>query len=148
MRADRFELPLRIVMEDPFPGVAITLQRGGPGKEENIPAAAASPAELVFEFDVIVDGEVAGGGPRFLGPFVHGPPTARFVYLRVGRAAGQPDTEWNRRVKIPLKAIGWAQIRALKPGERLSARIGSRARDGGPACATVPLLGGGWTAQA
>ena len=32
MREDRFDLPLRIVVDDPVPGVAMVLQRGASGK--------------------------------------------------------------------------------------------------------------------
>jgi len=34
--------------------------------------------------------------------------------------------------------------RLLQIGGTITARISAMARDGGPACATVPLLGGGW----
>ena len=146
MRPDRFELPLRIVMEDPVPGVAIAVQKGASGKAELVPPASAAPQELVFEFDVTVAGALPDGRPRFLGPCVQGPPTARFVYLCVGQAAGQASSPWLRRVKVPLGALGWSVIDALAPGQRLTARIAGRARDGGPACATVPLLGSGWSA--
>jgi hypothetical protein len=45
---------------------------------------------------------------------------------------------------VPLDAIGWASIEALAPGERLTAHIAGTARDGSPACATVPILPPGW----
>ncbi len=144
MRTDRFELALRITMEDPVPGVAIALQRGGAGKAELVPAAAASPAAITFEFETVVEGALPDGRPRFLGPCVQGPPDARFVYLCVGQLAGQPGSPWTRRVKVPLGGLSWCLIGTLCPGARLEARIAGRARDGGPACASVPLLGPGW----
>ena len=144
MRADRFELPLRIVIEDPVPGVAIALQRGAAAKGELVQAAAASPAAIIFEFETLVEGALPDGRPRIIGPYVHGPPGARFVYLCVGQLAGQPGSPWTRRVKVPLGWLSWGLIEALEPGTRLEARIAGRARDGGPACASVPLLGPGW----
>ena len=146
MRPDRHELPLRIVMEDPVPGVAIAIQKGASGKAELVPPAAVSAGALVFELEVQVAGSLPDGRPRFLGPFVQGPPQARFVYLCVGQAAGQAGSPWLRRVKVPLGAIDWAQIEPLAPGARLVARIAGKARDGGPACATVPILPPGWSA--
>jgi hypothetical protein len=68
------------------------------------------------------------------------------VYVNSGTLAGQVDSRWTRRAKIHLEGISWELIeRALaSPGTVLEARIAGMARDGGPACATVPLLDGGW----
>ena len=51
------------------------------------------------------------------------------------------DADWQRRAKVPLAGITWTMI---KKGSVIEAHIEGTARDGGPACATVPLLGGGW----
>ena len=48
------------------------------------------------------------------------------------------------RVKVPLGGLSWPRIEALEPGQRLEARIPGRGRKGGPALATVPILGPGW----
>jgi hypothetical protein len=144
MAHDRITLLLRIVMEDPVPGVAIVLQRGVTAKAELVRAAATSPEALVFEFDAAAEGSLPDGRPRLLGPFVQGPPQARFVYLCVGQSAGQHGSKWNRRVKVPLGGISWDLVQALPQGGRLEARIAGRGRDGSPACATVPLLPPGW----
>lgn len=146
MRADTFDLPLRIVMEDPVPGVAIVLQQGASAKARLVGPTASSPSAMTFELEVSVDGPLPDGRPRLLGLYVQGPPDARFVYLCVGQLAGQPGSPWTRRVKVPLGGLSWALIEALAPGAWLEARIAGRARDGGPACASVPLLGPGWRA--
>jgi hypothetical protein len=51
-----------------------------------------------------------------------------------------------RRMKIPLATITWDQIDRLRrdPRSRLVATVQGTDRRGGPACATVPLDGGGW----
>jgi hypothetical protein len=138
---ERVDLPLRVVVEGPVPGFVMALQRGASGKAQFVPPVGGSEAALVFAFEIVVDGTLADGRPRLLGPCVQGPPNERFVYLCIGKGAA-----WTRRAKIPLGAISWAQIEGLKPGERLIARYSGRARDGTPACATVRLLEPGWIA--
>lgn len=144
MAADRFVVPIRIVIENPVPGVRIALQRGATARAELVPPVSGTPDALSFDLDAIVEGALADGLPRLLGPFVQGPPQARFVYLCVGRAAGQIGSEWNRRVKVPLGGISRQLVEALRGGGRLEARIAGRGRDGSPACASVPLLAPGW----
>jgi hypothetical protein len=147
MTADRSALPLRIAVEQPVPGVALALQRGASGKASLVGPAHRSADALTFDFDVTLDGSIADGRPRLLGPFVQGPPTARFVYINVGASAGQIGSPWRRRAKVPLGAIDWQAIEALAPGERLTAHIAGRGRDDTPACATVPILSPGWVAR-
>lgn len=144
MKAERLALPLRIVVEHPVPGVALALQRGASGTATLVGPAYGSTDALVFDFEVTLDGSNAAGGPRLLGPFVQGPPTARFVYITIGASAGQIGSPWQRRAKVPLGTIDWLSIEALAPGERLTALIAGTARDGSPACATVPILPPGW----
>jgi hypothetical protein len=144
MGVERFELPIRIVVEDPIPGMAIALQRGKADKATLVPPSSRSADAVVFDLEVTVDGRLADGRPRLLGPCVQGPPEARFVYLPLGRYAGQAASEWAGRVKVPLGDIGWDQIAALSPGARLAARIPGRSPKGGPALASVRLSPPGW----
>jgi hypothetical protein len=132
------------VIENPVPGVAIALQRGATGEADLIGPVRAGSDILVFDFAVKLGGSGAAGGPRLLGPFVHGPQTARFVYLNAGAYAGQFGSTWRRRAKVPLGEIGWELIDGLASGGRLAAHIDGRARDGGPACASISLLPPGW----
>ena len=55
---------------------------------------------------------------------MHGPPTERFVYVDIGTYAGQKDTLWSRRLKVPLSGITWGLINkvAANPGAVLEAR--------------------------
>ena len=146
MRADRFDLPLRIVVDDPVPGVTLALQRGAAAKAALEPPATAAASAMAFEFDVVVEGALPDGRPRLLGPCVQGPPGERFAYLCVGQMAGQSGSEWSRRVKVPLHGLSWSLIESLAPGQRLEAHIASRGKDGTPACASVKLLPPGWRA--
>ncbi len=145
MRPERFDLPIRIVIENPLPGLALALQRGRAAKAELVQAASRSTEAVTFDLDLTVDGRLPDGRPRLLGPYVQGPPEARFVYVTVGRYAGQADSEWGGRLKIPLGDLGWDHIESLPPGRRLAARIAGRSPKGGSPLASVRLLPPGWT---
>jgi Family of unknown function (DUF5990) len=146
MRTDRFELPLRIVVDNPIPGLAMGLQRGSPPKEVGVEPPVAGAA-LRFDLSVVVDGALADGRPRLLGPYVQGPPTGRFIYLCVGQYAGQADSPWAGRVKAPLGGVTWDLIEGLADGARLEGHIPGRGRKDGPALASVPILPPGWRAS-
>ncbi|HKP37759.1 MAG TPA: DUF5990 family protein [Pyrinomonadaceae bacterium] len=60
--------------------------------------------DLEFEFTVTAK-PGKDGSPNFLGPLVQGPVGERFVYINIGAYAGQTDTCWSRRLKIPLSGI-------------------------------------------
>lgn len=142
-RAPQPVVPLRIVIVNPVPGVFLRVQSGRSDLLE--PGRAGSD---VVEFDLTLRAGPprAGGQPNFLGAIAQGPPAARFIYVNAGRRCGQSDTPWDRRAKIPLTGITREQLAAVlaKRGARLEGRIDGRARDGGPACASVPLLSPGW----
>lgn len=141
MSEGEHNLWLRITVVNPPPGVRFQLQRG---RRELEPAVRTSKTAMTFEFDVRV-GKRPTGEPNFLGPFVQGPPAGRFVYVNSGTLAGQADSCWIRRAKVPLTGITWALIeRARAAGSTLETEIAGTGRDGGPTCATVPLRSGGW----
>ena len=135
-------VPLRVVVEGPLPGVGVALQLGRDGLQ---PPATADARRLTFDFE-LTRADDAAHGPVLRGPAAQGPPATRFVYLCWGRRAGDAASGWDRRTKIPLAGIT-AELLAARAsvGGVLVARIAGTARDGGPACATVPLLGDGWT---
>lgn len=135
------EIPIRIIVEDPPSSARFAVQRG---KSELLDPKTSSQEKLVFEFSMRVRNDRADG-PNFLGPFAQGPAGARFVYVNSGMMAAEPESHWTRRAKIPLAGITWALIaKAIHDDSAVEARIAGTARDGGPACATVPLLGKGW----
>lgn len=140
------EIAFRIIVLEPPPGVLFRLQRG---REELIPPSKESAKSIAFDFTLRVE-TGAGGVPRFLGPFAQGPPAKRFVYVNSGKRAGQKDTFWDRRAKVMLGDIDASLIeKALaKPGAVIETQFAGTGRDGGPACATVPLVGGWRIAKA
>lgn len=144
MRPKRFDLPIRIAVVDPVPGLSIALQRGQAAKAELVPPASQSSEAVAFDLEMTVDGRLPDGRPRLLGPVVQGPPKARFVYLAVGTYAGQAASSWGGRIKVPLSGLSWSQMEALSPGQYLVARITGRSPKGGPALASVQILAPGW----
>lgn len=137
------ELPLRIAVVDPPGGVTFRLQQG---KSDLVPPARDSDGCLSFDFTLRVSNDRTKGPPNLRGPLAQGPPAGRFVYVNSGTYAGQAGSCWSRRAKVRLAGISWELIEEVlsTPGAVLEARIQGTAKDGGPACATVPLLEGGW----
>lgn len=146
MVADAIDVALRIVVTDPLPGVALALQRGKSGSHALIAPSSVSAEAAAFDLAVVAAPAKSGPAPRLLGPFVQGPPDKRFVYLCIGKYAGDPASPWARRTKIPLAGLTWPLIEALRGDGCLEARIAGRARDGSPACASIALLPPGWRA--
>jgi hypothetical protein len=112
------------------------------GRDELIPPTEASSGAVAFDFEITVD--TSGPVPNFLGKFAQGPKDQRFVYVNSGTYAGQKHTCWSRRAKISLMSITGIQIEEAlsSPGARLEAEIAGTGRDGGPMCASVPIVGG------
>jgi len=137
------ELKLTIVLERPTAGCDYGLQKGKGNDYETVQTQRGANKDLIFNFTVRVT-EAKNGRPNFLGPFAQGSADGRFVYLDIGTYAGQKNTAWARRLKIPLAGIEWPAIEsALKAGTPLQARVaGSGGRDGGPTCGTIkPFMG-------
>ena len=80
--------------------------------------------------------------PTLNGPFVQGPPAERFVYLDIGTYAGQTDTQWSRRLKVPLAGITAKMVEQVSGSAVLEASVPGTGRDGGPNCATVKDFSG------
>lgn len=140
------ELSIRLVLVDPPPGVDFGIQRGGGAHYETLfvqQGKQGKQGDVIFDFSLSVTENRKDSLPNFKGPFVQGPSSSRFIYIDVGTCAGQKNTQWPRRMKVPLQGITWALIRQAtsKPGRKLVARIPGKGKDGGPNCATVHLLG-------
>jgi hypothetical protein len=137
------ELPIRVTVVGWPPGVTFAMQRG---KDELLPPSKVSANSLVFDLSIRVSERQSSGAPNVLGPYAQGQPDDRFLYLNSGTMAGQKDSCWTRRAKIKTGGINWKLIEKTlaTPGAVLEVVIDGRAKDGGPCCATVPLVDGGW----
>ena len=131
---DQHKIRLRIVIDHPVAGVLHSLQAKDDHPLNPIASMAGEP--IAFEFAIRV-----APGPRFLGDQVRREgPTRRFVYIRVGKSAGDPTSPWDRRMKVDIHDI---------PAEILGDAVAGRGvvelvvhgtgRDGSPACATVSV---------
>jgi hypothetical protein len=125
------EVALRIVLQAPPADVDFALQKGRGSAYETVLKQRSKGKDLEFDFTVAVKSgkDVL---PDFAGPFVQGPSGERFVYLDIGTCAGQMNTPWSRRLKIPLSGITWELVRA---GKVLVALVPGTGTDGGPSCA-------------
>ena len=132
-------LNLRLIVTDPLPGVHCAMQRG----KSELLAPAFSPNALTFDFAVQID--LSKDPISLTGEFTQGPPAKRFVYVNSGSYAAQAGTTWSRRAKVPLTGIPIALAQeAIARNGKLEARVHGIAKDGGPFCASVPLLSD-WT---
>lgn len=134
------ELPIRIAVLHVPPGVTFAIQRG---KDELLPPSRSKDGSLIFDLSVRVSERKGGGSANVLGPYAQGKPDDRFIYLNSGTMAGQSESCFTRRAKIKTAGITWKLVeQALADEAIVETQIEGRARDGGPCCATVPLLGG------
>ena len=111
--------------------VSVGVQR----KAEVVERVPARSPSAVWEFDVTareIDGLLDVGGP-----WVHGRPGARFLYLSWGRVHGDTFSMF-RRAKLLFGDIPTAMLRAAYSGEGvLVAQLGLTDELGGPRCARV-----------
>jgi hypothetical protein len=137
------ELTLKIILENPPGDVDFGLQKGSGNKYETIQIQRSSNKNLEFEFSITVKLN-KDGLPHFLGVFVQGPINQRFIYIDIGTYAGQKDTSWSRRLKIPLTGINLDTIKEMSTDSNkiLEAKVPGTGRDNGPNCATVKPFAG------
>jgi hypothetical protein len=133
-------LTLRIVLERPPAGIDFALQKGsGQAYQMEQKQRSSTGKDLAFEFQPTIREGVSDGMAALGGPFVQGPPRQRFVYVDIGTCAGQADSCWSRRLKVPLEGI---TRKMLDGGGVLEARVPGTGGDGGPTCATVKHFAG------
>jgi hypothetical protein len=117
-----------------LPGLA-DVEVGVQRKAEVVDRVPARSASAVWEFEVTareVDELLDVGGP-----WVHGRPGARFLYLSWGRVDGETFSMF-RRAKLLFGDIPTAMLRAAYSGEGvLVAQLGLTDDHGGPRCARV-----------
>ena len=133
--ADQVEIRMRIVIENPVAGVRHSLQTGDTGVLDPKESQAGEP--LAFDFPVHI-----APGPKFFGDQVRREgPERRFVYIRVGQAAGDHGSPWTRRMKIDIHDTPQDLLDRAMAGEGvIELTVNGTGKDGSPACATVRPL--------
>jgi len=130
-QADQIAVRFRIVIAQPVAGVLHSLQA-----KDDLPLDpkwSHAGAPLCFDFPVRV-----APGPKFSGDQVRREgPERRFVYIRIGQAAGDPGSPWSRRMKIDIHDIEPALLAQAADGGVVEITVNGTGKDGTPACATV-----------
>ncbi|MBX9575317.1 MAG: hypothetical protein K2X07_06735 [Caulobacteraceae bacterium] len=123
------EIRLRLTIDDPVPGVRYSLQK------DDMPFEPVTAGDGPISFDVPITLHDDG---RMTGPFVRREgKERRFVYIRIGIAAGDHATTLNRRAKIDVHDIPPVLLDRARAGAVLEVGLPGRGKDGTPACATV-----------
>ncbi|RYE75876.1 MAG: hypothetical protein EOP19_25315, partial [Hyphomicrobiales bacterium] len=122
-RADQTEIRMRILIEQPVPGVRHSLQSGDAGVLD--PKASATDEPLAFDFPIRI-----APGPKFFGDQVRREgPERRFVYIRIGQLAGDHASPWSRRIKIDIHDIAQELLDRALAGEKIELRINGTGKD-------------------
>jgi hypothetical protein len=125
------KIAARIVIEHPVPGVLHSLQAKDGHPLE--PKQSVTGEALSFDFALRI-----GPGPKFFGDQVRREGSQRrFVYIRVGAAAGQIGSPWSRRMKIDIHDTESDLLDRAIAGGTLELVVNGTANDGTPACATI-----------
>ena len=146
MKPTKSELsvPIQITLVAPPAGVDFGIQEGKGNDYKTILVQRSKASDLSFECRITVKNNRTDGPPNLAGTVVQGPPTGRFIYIDIGKSAGQYDSCWQRRIKIPLQEISWEKIDSVaeSPTRLLQATFPGTGKDGSPSCATVKPIDG------
>ena len=137
------KLTLRIVLENPTVGVDYGLQQGKGNDFKTIQTKRGNGENLEFECNIKVK-NYDGAIHVFLGPFAQGPANDRFIYIDIGTFAGQKDSCWDRRLKIPLNSITSVMIQQVlsNPKFQIETIVQGSGKGGGPNCGTIKPFNG------
>ncbi len=144
MKEKATHITLHIILEKPPVGVDYGVQQGSGTNYVCVQKQRSHGEDLRFTASVTLK-SLPNELPVFTGAFAQGPPKERFVYLNIGTSAGQWDSVWSRRLKIPLKGITPEMIHKVLTDEQsvLEIKVPGTAKDGSPTCASVKG-GEGW----
>ncbi len=143
---------MRIVVVSPPVGVNFSLENNG----NLVSVTQPTGSDITFDFDAVVKEHRNTGIPNFTGAFARGTPSKRFFYINIGESAGQADCPRSRRAKIWISTgypkfnlqeeVTWQMVKeaSQNPNKVLMARYMGTDEEGGPSCASIELLDGGW----
>ena len=110
----------------------------GPQKGDEVDDDVFGDAKQAdFLFDLRVERNPKTGKPNFLGPYAHGKPDERFLYLCWGVRNGR-HFQVFRKAKIHLSHLDWATVEtAARAKQPIEATLKLTDKKGGPLCASV-----------
>jgi hypothetical protein len=117
-----------------YEAVHVGVQR----RKEVVDLVSGDAAEACWDLEIEV-GPGRDGTLDFRGPWVHGKPGERFLYLSWGELLGANRFFHGfRRAKLWLGTIGEERLRrAIETGAVVEGRLGLTDGKGGPLCASV-----------
>jgi hypothetical protein len=118
---------------DTHTAVRLGVQRG----RDVVDDVSADVKDVTFTVPLRIGDDNGKGHPNFLGPYAHGTPQERFIYLNWGeRRNGQ--WEGFRRAKIMLQDLDPELVEeAVRNSQPIEATIDMTDKKGGPLCARV-----------
>lgn len=134
------DMNLHIVLTNPPNNVDFGLQKGSGSKYETVQTQRSDSEDLQFNLSINIKGDKQKDPlPKLTGLFVQGQNPEKFIYIDIGTYAGQVDTVWSRRLKIPLTGITWEIVDIVTTDSAviLETTVPGSGKDGGPNCATV-----------
>ena len=136
------DLLIRIILENPLPNIDFGLQSGRFGNYEVIQKQRSVGQPLQFNFKI--KAKRLGYLINYSGLFVQGQKYKRFFYINIGTYAGDVNSIWSRRIKIPFSGIPDELISAAKDNSNavFVAHINGTAKDSTPASGTVKPFNG------
>lgn len=95
-----------------------------------------SSATFIARFSV---SPLPDGATNFLGPYAHGPRTARFCYLSWLAEGEDGEKSMFARVKLHLSPLRWARVEAAaRAGTPIVMRLSLLGKARRPVCASIP----------
>ncbi|CAN5562114.1 hypothetical protein BH10BAC3_BH10BAC3_06410 [soil metagenome] len=139
------QVTLRIKLVKPPPSLNFALQQGAGNIYELVQKQISGNEDLIFVCPVKCTGDRQKDIlPKLGGSFVQGPAGAKFIYIGSGAFAGNANSVWSRRLKVPLTRISWPMLDEMIANANLilETTVPGTAKDGGPNCATVKPFDG------
>jgi Family of unknown function (DUF5990) len=133
----------RIILEKTPNDVGFGIQKGKGAQYEIEQFQLGNGQNLCFDCVAQVK-KNSNGSIDFSGVNIQGSTQERFIYINIGTSAGQTNSIWTRRLKVPLRDITEEMVSKVSENEALclETKVPAIGKDGTPNCATVKPFSG------